>query len=123
MATKTQFKRWMREIWREENVRCFDGALPSPILHVMHSKKLDWAGLQWLDTKTGKHHIAINTFFVTSKKMLRPVFVHEMIHQLQLLQKSERTKREHHGRFFVRHAFRIIIDHHILIGKYFHGKS
>jgi predicted SprT family Zn-dependent metalloprotease len=115
MATKQQMTKWMRVMWHEENTRCFGGILPRPMLHVVNSKSLDWAGLQWLDITTGKHHIAINLYLVKSKKLLRPVFVHEMIHQLQLLQKSKRTRHEHHGRFFIRHAFRIIVDFHIPI--------
>ena len=109
----------MRQIWRAENARCFGSRLPCPVLHAFGNKKLDWAGLMWLDTVTGKHHIAINTSLVKSKTQLYPVFVHEMIHQLQLLQKSNRTRKEHHGRFFIRHALRIAVDYHIPIRIYF----
>jgi hypothetical protein len=99
--------KWSREIWAKENARVFDGKLPRPIFVI--KKMDDYMGL-WDVTKSGKHRIAIDPRECSTKKSLHPVMLHEMIHQLQWMQKSPRTQSEHHGRFFQRHVLRIFCE-------------
>jgi hypothetical protein len=101
----------MREIWASENARVFNNELPKPVFVVKHMSAE--AGL-WNTTKSGKHRITIDNRFCKTKKLVHRVMLHEMIHQLQDLQKSPRTIAEHHGRFFQGHMFRILAEISIL---------
>jgi hypothetical protein len=98
----------MREIWAQENVRMFKGILPRPLFYV--KRMPDATGL-WFLSKNGqgsKHTITIDNHRIRTMRQLQRVMVHEMIHQLQSLQKSVRTQQEMHGRFFRSHCIRIL---------------
>lgn len=91
-------------IWELANIHFFGSELPKPRFFFVKKHAKDYAGY-WDMCKDGKHRITINLAFGDSD--LRELIVHEMIHQLQAIQKSERTQREQHGRFFQRHHKRI----------------
>jgi hypothetical protein len=102
-------RKWVPNIWAYLNVNHFGGQLPKPRFY--YTGKLgtyakDFAGLQWTGPK-GRHCMAIDPNSVETRVQALTVVAHEMIHQLQLLQCSERTQREHHSRFFLRHAARL----------------
>jgi hypothetical protein len=91
-------------IWELANIRFFESQLPKPRFFFVHKRAKDFAGY-WDLCKDGKHRITVNLAIGDSD--VRELIIHEMIHQFQFIQKSERTKREHHGRFFQRHHKRI----------------
>jgi len=95
----------MRTAWRKANALCFNGKLPRPAFRVRDLSKED-ANALW-EEKNGKEIISIDPVAVKNGHCLIRLMLHEMIHQLQFQQKSERTKKEQHGRFFRRHAERI----------------
>lgn len=106
MATKNQkISRAMQIAWRKGNALCFDGKLPRPAFRV-ESLTAENANALWHE-KNGKEIISIDPSAVKNAHFLIRLMLHEMIHQLQWQQKSERTKQEQHGRFFRRHAERI----------------
>ena len=95
-------------IWELANIRFFNSELPKPrfffVKKLVGKAEAEFAGY-WALCADGRHRITINLAYGDSD--LRELIVHEMIHQLQAMQKSERTKREQHGRFFQRHHMRI----------------
>ena len=102
-------RKWVPGIWEYLNINFFGGVLPRPRFRYTRfviGVKPDFAGLQWI-TPAGTHMMALDPNSITTRTQALSVVAHEMIHQLQLLQKSERTRREHHGRFFLRHAARL----------------
>jgi hypothetical protein len=122
MATKTRnqkISRAMRLAWNKANEICFDGKLPRPAFRVRDLAKVNALAL-W-EEKNGKEIISVDPIAVKNGRFLLRLMMHEMIHQLQWQQKSERTKREQHGRFFRRHADRIeaITGFHVYWVKYY----
>jgi len=123
MATRQQIARWMPEIWQWANDTIFGGMLPRPSFYYNSDKEN--GGLMYVvadrrfryqhHVGRRRHVIEISTRVIKSKRILRSVMIHEMIHQLQHLQKSKRTRFEHHGRFFQRWADNITIRHGIPI--------
>jgi len=95
----------MQIAWHKANAICFDGKLPRPAFRVCDLAEYDALAL-WHE-KNGKEIISIDPLAIKNPTFLIRLVLHEMIHQLQWQQKSERTKREQHGRFFRRHADRI----------------
>ena len=91
-------------IWELANISLFDSRLPKPRFFFVNRPMVDAAGY-WDICKDGSHRITVNLAFGDSE--LRELIIHEMIHQFQFIQKSKRTKREQHGRFFQRHHIRI----------------
>jgi hypothetical protein len=96
----------MRAVWRVGNRICFDNKLPVPRFRVRSLEK-EMAQALWQDTEKFGQIISVDPDAVKSGRYLVRLILHEMIHQLQWQQKSERTKREHHGRFFQSHCVRI----------------
>ena len=106
MATRNQkISRAMQIAWRKANTLCFNGELPRPAFRVRILSHVNALAL-W-EEKNGKEIISVDPIAVKNPTFLIRLVLHEMIHQLQWQQKSERTKREQHGRFFRRHADRI----------------
>jgi hypothetical protein len=108
MATKTRNQKIsiaMRLAWRKANALCFNGELPRPMFRVCNLDKHNALAL-W-EEKNGKEIISVDPAAVKNPTFLIRLVLHEMVHQLQYKQKSERTKREQHGRFFRHHADRI----------------
>jgi hypothetical protein len=95
---------YIQGIWELANIRFFESRLPKPRFYFTTMPDSDFAGY-WDICKDGKHRITINLACPDSD--LRELILHEMIHQLQAIQKSKRTQREQHGRFFQRHHIRI----------------
>jgi hypothetical protein len=91
-------------VWELANISLFGSRLPKPRFYFVNRPKLDAAG-SWDLCKDGRERITVNLAFGDSD--VRELIIHEMIHQFQYAQKSERTKREQHGRFFQRHHKRI----------------
>jgi predicted SprT family Zn-dependent metalloprotease len=110
MATRDQkISRAMRTAWRIGNRVCFDNKLPRPAFRV--DKKLlkrDTAQALW-HVENGKQIIKVDPSAVKNARYLIRLMLHEMVHQFQWQQKSERTRYEQHGRFFQRHCKRIKI--------------
>ena len=113
----------MPEIWERANAEIFGGILPRPSFY--YNSEKDSGGLMYTlpdkrfryQFRVGRrrHVIEISTRVIKTKRILRSVMIHEMIHQLQALKKSKRTRFEHHGRFFQRWADNITIRHGIPI--------
>jgi len=95
----------MRLAWKKANALCFDGKLPRPAFCVKTLEKENANGLWHM--VNGQEIITIDPTAIKKADCLIRLMLHEMIHQLQWQQKSERTKNEQHGRFFRRHADRI----------------
>jgi hypothetical protein len=95
---------YINGIWELANITLFGSRLPKPRFYFENKPNADFAG-HFMTCKDGKHRITVNLAFGDSD--LRELIVHEMIHQFQMIQKSERTQREQHGRFFQRHHIRI----------------
>ena len=108
MATRNQkISRAMRKAWKEGNRLCFDGKLPRPTFYVdKNLLKKNTAQALW-QSIGGKQKISIDPAAIKNARYLIRLMLHEMIHQLQWQQKSERTKHEQHGRFFQAHCLRI----------------
>jgi hypothetical protein len=105
-ATKNQkISRAMQIAWREANRLCFNGKLPRPAFRV-ESLIAENANALW-HMKGEKQFISVDPSAIKNATFLIRLMLHEMIHQLQWQQKSNRTKNEQHGRFFRRHAERI----------------
>lgn len=96
----------MREIWREENDRYFYGKLPYPRMYLAKLGD-DWFGYCEICDDFHKIVLHFDGKFRWTKAMIREILVHEMIHQYQAIQKSARTRKEIHGRFFQYHHIRI----------------
>jgi hypothetical protein len=103
----------MREIWREENTRTFYGRLPKPRFSVVCLLPEN-RGL-WHICRDNRHIIRLDPTCHKTKKDVRSTMLHEMIHQLQDISKSSRTRREMHGRFFQYHAARILNERNIIV--------
>ena len=99
----------MQIAWRKANALCFDGKLPRPAFRVDENLlERNSAQAQWHEI-SGKQKISVDPAAVKNARYLVRLMLHEMIHQLQWQQKSERTRHEHHGRFFQAHCRRIKI--------------
>jgi len=104
--TNSELNRYARSVWRTENPRLFGGRLQMPAFKI---QALPEASGMW-------HHIgnplretiSLDPKYCTTKIWTRIIVVHEMIHQLQAIQKSARTIAEQHGRFFQHHIVRIV---------------
>jgi hypothetical protein len=108
MATKTRNQRIslaMRLAWKKANAICFDNKLPRPMFRVRDLSSVNAIAL-W-EEKNGREIISIDPSAVKNPTFLIRLVLHEMIHQLQWQQKSIRTIKEQHGRFFRHHADRI----------------
>ena len=106
MATKNQkISKAMQIAWHKANALCFNGKLPRPAFRVKTLEKEEALALWHMVGE--KQIITVDPDAVKNPIFLIRLMLHEMIHQLQWQQKSERTKREQHGRFFRRHADRI----------------
>jgi len=107
-ATRNQkISRAMRLAWREANIICFDGKLSRPAFRVRDLSKNTSQALWEAAWNGTRETLSIDPKYCTSATKVICLILHEMIHQLQYLQKSDRTKKEHHGRFFLRHVARI----------------
>jgi SprT-like family len=94
--------------WYKENARLFGSQLLRPSLKIQDLAAFgEYSGL-WHFDKNKRETISLNPKYLKNKKWLRITLVHEMIHQLQAIQKSPRTVAEQHGRFFQQQVCRII---------------
>lgn len=105
--TKSQF---IISMWYKENARLFGSQLVRPSLRIKAlASEGEFRGLWYRDPANGyRETLLFDPALLKTKTQLHVTLVHEMIHQLQALQKSQRTIDEQHGRFFKRHAYRIV---------------
>ena len=104
--TGREYTALCREIWREENVRCFNSRLlrcPFFAISDMH-----FGALHEPLEKSARDLITINQNCWNTIQALRETIVHEMVHQEQHQHKSKYINAEHHGRFFRRRALEIL---------------
>lgn len=96
----------MREAYAELNREYWHNRLPKCRFYVMDLTADNWYGFHTLQ-KDSIHRITLDTKNNWSRVKIYNVMAHEMIHAAQCLAKSERTKKEIHGRFFQYHHIRI----------------
>jgi hypothetical protein len=96
-------------MWYRENERLFASRLVRPSLQIHNLEAQGFSGLWFYDhANKNRETIQLCPNHGHTKKWLHIVLVHEMIHQFQAIQKSQRTIDEQHGRFFQQHICRII---------------
>lgn len=105
--TRQQIQRAARAIWNDANQSLFYGCLPMTRICVANLGEMGWYGYQHF-CRDNAHKIVIDSTTHWTRGTLTYVMIHEMIHSLQRMAKSERTSvSEIHGRFFQYHHNRI----------------